>query len=207
VPIVLGALQGHGLDVWVYRATDWYVRSLRAPHVDREAWTVQFPPTVVSTFDGLLSRVVKIVGVSDDLEAVARCEAAIQVQCGARVSAARSQPYYLDVTHPAANKGAVIERLARHLGIPLDRIATIGDQPNDVLMFRRSGLSIAMGNASADVRDQATYVTTSYDDEGFANGIERFILNQAAPAVAGKSFTGGSAERSERSMSPLPWHA
>ncbi len=184
VPVVIDTIQDHGLDVWIYRATEWYVRSPRAPHVDREAATVQFPPTVVPTFEGLLSRVVKVVGVSDDLEAVARCEAAAQGQCGTRVSAARSQPYYLDVTHPNANKGTVIERLARFLKIPLERIATIGDQPNDVLMFRRSGLSIAMGNASEEVQRQATYVTTSYEDEGFANGVDRFILGRVAPVGA-----------------------
>ena len=65
-----------------------------------------------------------------------------------QVSAARSQPYYLDVTHPTANKGTVIDRLARYLKIPAEAIATIGDQPTDVMMFRRSGLSIAMGNAA-----------------------------------------------------------
>ena len=56
------------------------------------------------------------------------------------------------MTHPTANKGVVIERLSRYLKIPLEQIATIGDQPNDVLMFKRSGLSIAMGNASEEVQ-------------------------------------------------------
>jgi Cof subfamily protein (haloacid dehalogenase superfamily) len=179
VPDVINTLQAHGLDVWIYRGTDWYIRSAQAPHVDREAATVQFPPTVVPTFDGLLSRVVKIVGVSDDLDSVARCEAAAQAQLGAHVSAARSQPYYLDVTHPAANKGTVIQRLSRFLNVPLESIATIGDQPNDVLMFKPSGLSIAMGNASPEVQKQANHVTTSYEDEGFANAVERFVLPRA----------------------------
>jgi Cof subfamily protein (haloacid dehalogenase superfamily) len=179
VPDVINTLQAHGLDVWIYRGTDWYVRSAQAPHVDREAATVQFPPTVVPTFDGLLSRVVKIVGVSDDLDSVARCEAAAQAQLGGHVSAARSQPYYLDVTHPTANKGTVIQRLSRFLNVPLKSIATIGDQPNDVLMFKPSGLSIAMGNASPEVQRQANYVTTSYEDEGFANAVERFVLPRA----------------------------
>ena len=80
------------------------------------------------------------------------CEAAVQQQFGSQVSAARSQPHYLDVTHPTANKGVVIERLSDHFKIPLEQIATLGDQPNDVLMFRRSGLSIAMGNASEEVQ-------------------------------------------------------
>ena len=41
----------------------------------------------------------------------------------------------------------------------MEAIATIGDQPTDVMMFKRSGLSVAMGNASEDVQRQATHVT------------------------------------------------
>ena len=106
----------------------------------------------------------------------------LQKTFGTQVSAARSQPYYLDVTHPTANKGTVIERLARYLKIPMAAIATIGDQPTDVLMFKRSGLSIAMGNAHEDVKRQATHVTTSHQDEGFANAVDQFILPRAEPA-------------------------
>src|SRR5689334_762021 len=62
VPEVIKILSAHGLEVWIYRGADWYIRSAQAPHVNREAATVQFPPTVVPTFDGLLNRVVKIVG-------------------------------------------------------------------------------------------------------------------------------------------------
>ena len=99
---------------------------------------------------------------------------------GKRATAARSQPYYLDVTHPDANKGFVVTYLSRKLGIPEEEIATIGDQPNDVLMFKRSGFSIAMGNASEEVKRQASAVTDSYDNEGFAKAVERFLLNAEA---------------------------
>src|SRR5262249_37949195 len=47
VPDVINTLLTHGLDVWIYRGTDWYIRSAQAPHVDRESATVQFAPTVV----------------------------------------------------------------------------------------------------------------------------------------------------------------
>jgi Cof subfamily protein (haloacid dehalogenase superfamily) len=167
----------HGLDVWVYTGDDWLVRDAKAPHVDREAWTVKFPPKIVRDFDGVLDKVVKIVGVSDDYDLVQRCEADAQVSIGERATAARSQPYYLDVTHHDANKGFVADYLSRTLGIPQAEIATIGDQPNDVLMFQRSGFSIAMGNASDEVKRRASAVTESYDDEGFAHAVERFILN------------------------------
>ena len=186
-PAVVEMIRGFGLYVWMYRATEWYVTDPHAPHAEREASTVQFPPTVVPSYDDYLDRAVKIVGVSDDHDLVARCEAAVQQAFGDRVSAARSQPHYLDVTHPTANKGVVVERLSTYFKIPLEQIATLGDQLNDVLMFRRSGLSIAMANASEDVQNQATYVTDSNEDEGFAKAIEGYILPRAiaAPTAAG----------------------
>jgi hypothetical protein len=95
------------------------------------------------------------------------------------VSAAKSQPYYCDVTNPDANKGAVAQYLSQSYQIPAEQIATIGDQPNDVLMFAHSGLSIAMGNASHDVQAAARHVTASNEEEGFANAVERYILPSA----------------------------
>jgi hypothetical protein len=182
---VIEAIARHGLDCWLYTDRDWLVRDANGPHVAREQWTVKFAPTVVPDFTAHLERVAKIVGVSDDHPAVARCEADVQHDCGNSVSAARSQPYYLDVTHPDANKGHVVAVLSRALFIPPAQIATIGDMPNDVLMFQKSGLSIAMGNASPDVRRQAQFVTSSNEEEGFANAMEAFVLGDGE--FAGKA--------------------
>jgi hydroxymethylpyrimidine pyrophosphatase-like HAD family hydrolase len=52
--------------------------------------------------------------------------------------------------------------------------------PNDVLMFRKSGISIAMGNASPEVQRAATYVTASNEEEGFAEAMEKFVLRRRA---------------------------
>jgi Cof subfamily protein (haloacid dehalogenase superfamily) len=172
-------IRQQGLDAWVYRGNDWLITKIDAPHVAREAWTVKFKPTVVADVAGDLEQVTKIVGVSDDHGKVQRCEAAAQSAFGSRATATRSQPYYLDVTNKNANKGAVVEYLSQHIGVAPEEIATIGDQPNDVLMFERSGLSIAMGNASDEVKAQAGAVTDSYNDEGFAKAMERFILGSA----------------------------
>jgi len=172
-------LESHGLDVWLYRGADWYVRDLQGPHVDREAQTVQFAPTLRADYDGLVDEIAKIVGVSDDHDAVARAAADAHDRFGDHVSAACSQPYYVDVTHPQANKGSVVEFLAHHYEIPAEAIATIGDMPNDVLMFERSGLSIAMGNAGPDVQRAAHRVTGSNDHDGFAEAVRRFVLPDA----------------------------
>jgi len=176
--MVIEAIENHGLDIWVYTDTGWFVRDPNAPHVAREQWTVKFPPTMVKTFAGLLGRVAKIVGVGDDYDRVAKCEKDVQQAGGAHISAARSQPYYLDVTHPQANKGGVVLAMSKLLNIPAEEIATIGDMPNDVLMFEKSGVSIAMGNASAEVQASATYVSSTNEQEGFARAIEEVVLNR-----------------------------
>ena len=168
-----------GLDAWAYAGNDWLVRHPDAPHVAREEWTVKFPPKVVAEFGDALAHATKIVGVSDDYDLVARVEGEMQRIVAGRGSAARSQPYYLDVTQPLANKGEVARTLSRLLQVPQNEIATIGDMPNDVLMFRESGLSIAMGNARPEVKEEAHFITDDYNNEGFANAIERFVLPRA----------------------------
>jgi Cof subfamily protein (haloacid dehalogenase superfamily) len=172
---VLALLASFGLSIWVYRGSDWLVLDPEGPHVTREAHTVQFEPTVVDAFDGL-THVAKIVGVSDDYETVATAAETTRAQLGDHVSAWRSQPYYLDVTHPEANKGSVARFLADRYNLEEAEIATIGDMPNDVLMFAHSGLSIAMGNAGEEVQKAARRVTTSNDEDGFAHAVEQFIL-------------------------------
>jgi Cof subfamily protein (haloacid dehalogenase superfamily) len=180
----LGIILQHGMDVWVYSGNEWFIRTPDAPHVMREQRTVKFGPTVIASFERALDSAVKIVGVSDDHALVARCEQDTQAALGSEASAARSQPYYLDVTHPEANKGAVVSTLSKLQSVPMVEIATLGDMPNDVLMFQKSGLSIAMGNASPEVRAQADLVTASNDDEGFAKAIERFVLPRRRPPPA-----------------------
>jgi Cof subfamily protein (haloacid dehalogenase superfamily) len=170
-------IRAHGLDAWVYRGNDWLITKADAPHVAREAWTVKFRPNVVADVGEELDQIAKIVGVSDDHERVRRCEVDAQTAFAGRATAARSQPYYLDITNKDANKGAVVEFLSSHMEVPAEEIATIGDQPNDVLMFERSGFSIAMGNGSDEVKMRADATTDSYNDEGFAKAMERFILN------------------------------
>jgi Cof subfamily protein (haloacid dehalogenase superfamily) len=170
-------IESFELSVWVYRGADWLVLDPDGPHVDREAHTVRFEPTVVASFEGI-DEVAKIVGVSDDYDAVAAAETLAHERLGEHVAASRSQPYYLDVTHPRANKGAVVRFLAERYDISTDEIATIGDMPNDVLMFAHSGLSIAMGNAHREVQRAARHVTTTNDEDGFAHAVERFILDE-----------------------------
>jgi Cof subfamily protein (haloacid dehalogenase superfamily)/HAD superfamily hydrolase (TIGR01509 family) len=167
-----------GLDAWLYQGNDWFIRKRDAYRVERESHNVGFEPTVVDDLYAVLDSPIKIVGVCEDRSLVARCELELNERLGADATAARSQPYYIDVTHPEANKGMVVREASRILQIPLDEIATIGDMPNDVPMLHIAGMSIAMGNASPEVQRIARHVTTSNADEGFANAIDTYVLGE-----------------------------
>jgi Cof subfamily protein (haloacid dehalogenase superfamily)/HAD superfamily hydrolase (TIGR01509 family) len=171
-----------GLDVWVYKGTDWFLRRPDAFRVARESSNVGFQPTVIEDLHGVLDAPIKIVGVSEDRSLVARCEAELGARLGAEASAARSTPFYLDITHPEANKGMVVREASRLMHIPLDEIATVGDMPNDVPMLSIAGHGIAMGNASPEVQRVARHVTSSNEEEGFAEAVESFILGE--PPIA-----------------------
>src|SRR5207253_1712140 len=81
-----------------------------------------------------------------------------------------------------SSKGAALEFVAQHLGIPLTEIIAVGDNLNDLEMIRTAGLGVAMGNAPPELRAQAGYVTSTNDEGGLAEVIERFILNRTASA-------------------------
>jgi Cof subfamily protein (haloacid dehalogenase superfamily) len=175
---IVDLLQAHQMSVWVYQGADWYVLDDSGPHVAHEAKTCECEPTVIANFSDVETGVTKIVGVSDDPTASAAASAAMQQTFGNQVLATRSQSYFLDVTHADASKGNVVKYLSELYDIPTRGIATIGDMHNDLSMFAVSGLSIAMGNADDEVQSAATDVTTSNEDEGFANAIKKFVLPQ-----------------------------
>jgi Cof subfamily protein (haloacid dehalogenase superfamily) len=184
-------LDAAGTQVWVFSGQDWLIRNADGPYVAFEERTVAFGPTVVEDFGSALDAAAKIVGVSKDFGLLERCENDVRSALADGAFVARSQSYYLDITHPLANKGTALTEIAKLLGVPLAEIAAIGDGGNDVAMFARSGLSIAMGNANPEVRHAADFVTDSNGEEGFANAVERFILgDDRSDARAGKARSG-----------------
>jgi len=175
---IIELLHSHSLSVWVYQGSEWFVLDENGPHVQHESRGCGCQPTKLSDFRSVEDGITKVVGVSDDAGAGAAASTAMGAMFGSQVSATRSQTYFLDVTHPDANKGRVVRFLSELYGVAPEEIATIGDMHNDVSMFAQSGLSIAMGNADAAVKEAASMVTKSNEDEGFALAVNRFVLGR-----------------------------
>jgi Cof subfamily protein (haloacid dehalogenase superfamily) len=165
-----------GVDIWLFTMDLWLTRRPDGEYVPHEKRAIRADPTIVADFTPYLASTCKIVGSCSDAALLKRCEIAMQQALGAQATAVRSQSYYLDVTPPGCDKGTFVQAMAKRLGLSTDAVATIGDMQNDLAMFRVSGMSIAMGNATDDVRKLATRVTASNEEEGFAKAVDMILM-------------------------------
>lgn len=85
----------------------------------------------------------------------------------------------VDVMNINANKGNAMKTLAKYYGIPLEQVAALGDNENDIQMIRGAGLGIAMGNGLDMVKAEADYITDKNTEDGFAKAIfEKVLLSK-----------------------------
>src|ERR1043166_3163678 len=182
------AIEQAGVDAWVFAGQDWYVCDPNGPHVDLERRTVGFAPIIVSDFSFVAHAAAKIVAVSDDGVLLARLQNDLRGVLGAGADASRSQVYYLDITHPRANKGDVLLELSRLMKVSPLHVAVLGDGENDVALFAQAGLSIAMGNAAPAVAQAADFVTGTNDADGAAAALDWFVLGGSREAMEGRGM-------------------
>lgn len=95
---------------------------------------------------------------------------------------------YIDIQRAEINKGYAINMLMQQLNISAEKITAIGDQQNDISMFTAARIGIAMGNAPDVVKQQASYVTSSNDDEGIVCALE-WLRCSAHPVTMRQSTT------------------
>jgi Cof subfamily protein (haloacid dehalogenase superfamily) len=174
----IAMLSEGGVDIWLFTPDGWLVRDSGDYYIPKEKRTIQADPIVVPDFGPHLARVFKIVGSSPDFAKLDACEAAIRDALGDQAFVVRSQSYYLDITPPGRDKGTFLEALSQRLDIPPGAIAVLGDMANDLAMFRKAGMSIAMGNATDEVKARATHATAANTEDGFAKAVEEYVLNR-----------------------------
>jgi Cof subfamily protein (haloacid dehalogenase superfamily) len=163
-----------GIGVWLYDEEDWWV-AVRDAFVEREAHTSGFDPRIEGYGERLRREATKLTVVGKP-ELVAQAEQRVLSELANEVSASRSKPRFLDVTAYGIHKGSAVQRIASVFNVTPAQVAVIGDGPNDIEMFREAGLSIAMGQGVDEVIEAAKYITSSNDNDGWARGIEKYVL-------------------------------
>lgn len=87
-----------------------------------------------------------------------------------------SQASFIDVGNKIASKGRALNILCEHLGIPLTEVLSIGDQENDLSMVQIAGIGVAMGDGETTLKENASYVTKPFKEDGFTHAINTFIF-------------------------------
>ena len=82
----------------------------------------------------------------------------------------------IQITHRLATKGVALGMVARHYGVPRERVLAVGDAANDVGMLLWAGFSVAMDNAHPMVKESADTICANNDAQGVALVLEHYIL-------------------------------
>lgn len=88
----------------------------------------------------------------------------------------RSAPFFLELLHPASNKGIAIEKLSELLDIQAEQVMCVGDAENDHAMLKFAGLSVVMENADEETKALAHFITKSNLEDGVAHAIREKAL-------------------------------
>jgi hypothetical protein len=82
-----------------------------------------------------------------------------------------------EVMNEGVSKGTALRELCNILGVKKEEVVAIGDNENDISMFRFSGLSVAMKNGTETAKKSADVITDTNDENGVGNAIERYVSN------------------------------
>ena len=130
---------------------------------------------VDSLVDSVQEPVVKVLMLEDEV-LLAEVEQKLQQELAGQLSVMRSKPFFLEFTEAGVTKGTSLNHLIGLLGIEREEVIAMGDSYNDLAMIEFAGLGVAMGNAPADIKEKADFVTDTNMNDGVAKVIEKFVL-------------------------------
>ena len=101
-----------------------------------------------------------------------------------QLSITRSSPYSVDIISQGMSKLKGIEKAGDHYGFTTDQVMAFGDSTNDVEMLAGVSYSVAMGNGSKKVKEVASYVTASNNEDGIYQAALHFGLMEESSGVS-----------------------
>lgn len=160
-----------------YKYDSVICEDIASKYVQKEAYNNSIPLIKVDNLENEINEpVVKfmVVGEPDELK---KAYGYLKEKIGDELNIFFSEPYFMEITPVGIEKASALEYLMNYLGGSSDELMACGDGLNDIPMLQYAGLSAAMGNASEKVKEQADYVVSTNEDDGVAEAIEKYILN------------------------------
>ncbi|CAM3829790.1 Cof-type HAD-IIB family hydrolase [Mesobacillus zeae] len=126
-----------------------------------------------SLFSSPEYQIYKLLAFSFDDGKLSGAQERIRTMEGVEVTSSGSEN--IEVTSKDAQKGIALEAFVKAKGIALAETMAIGDNYNDVSMLRIAGRSVAMGNASEEIKAICTAVTITNEESGVAKAINEVL--------------------------------
>lgn len=175
-----GFAQQEGVFIHTYTATE-ILTPQNNQYTEVERFITGMPVVECQDFLAEIPQQVSKVLLLADPKKLQTAKEKLSGQMGDEFSIAISKPFFLEVTAPGVDKGTSLLRLCETLGIDPAETLAIGDSYNDVPMLKVAGLSVAMGNAPDEIKQQADYITATCQEDGVARAIEKFVLDRELP--------------------------
>lgn len=83
--------------------------------------------------------------------------------------------HVIEIVRAGMNKAVGLDKVSRYFNIPKERIIAFGDEDNDLEMIKYAGVGVAMGNAIADLKDIADYVTNTNEQNGISDFLTEYL--------------------------------
>ncbi|MBO0723475.1 MAG: HAD hydrolase family protein, partial [Blastocatellia bacterium] len=83
----------------------------------------------------------------------------------------------IDAVSSRASKGDSLARFAERCGITRAEVMAVGDNHNDLTMLQYAGLGVVMANADEELKELGFAPTSSNEEDGVAEAIEKYIFN------------------------------
>ena len=87
----------------------------------------------------------------------------------------RYDTHGVDVGYYKNTKGDGVKRVLKHLGIDKEFAIGAGDSPDDISMFEKCGMSIAMGNGYQQAKDAAKIVSETVTNHGLGEELKKLF--------------------------------
>ena len=86
-----------------------------------------------------------------------------------------SVPQFVEIVPKGITKAGALKLVEQKLEVTAEDIIAFGDQDNDIPMIDYAGCGVAMGNSPNILKERATFVTTSNDEDGVAIALEHYF--------------------------------
>ena len=87
-------------------------------------------------------------------------------------SCVQGYPTMIEFAKKNVSKGNALAELANYYGISDNQVFVVGDNGNDLSMFERFSQSIAMGNATPELKQAAKWHCPTNDEDGVVKALE-----------------------------------